>query len=133
MCTYNVLTNRQSVPVDWAAFGSCAPGRWLMPHVMRDEEGVVVAVSAVRAAGFEERLDSGSPELTQFLNEQDAANSLDATDKDFVRVLEDVVELLIAKGVILFTDLPGSAQDKIMRRQRLRSEHAGKLDLIGED
>ena len=48
-------------------------------------------------------------------------------------MLEDVVELLIDKGVILFTDLPDSAQEKMMRRQKLRSEMAGKLDLIGDD
>ena len=104
-----------------------------MPYIKRDEQGRVVAMSAVSSAEFAEEVAGDSPELAAFLASQQAANSLDATDQDFVRVLEDVVELLIAKGVILFTDLPASAQEKIMRRQKLRSERSGKLDLIGDD
>ncbi|MEP4149387.1 MAG: hypothetical protein ABJL54_19360 [Halioglobus sp.] len=104
-----------------------------MPYIKRDEQGNVVAMSVVMADGFEEEVAGDSPELTSFLSNQQAANTLDSTDQDFVRVLEDVVELLISKGIILFTDLPDSAQEKIMRRQKLRSEKSGKLDLIGDD
>ena len=61
------------------------------------------------------------------------ASSLDATDQDFIRVLEDVVALLISKGLILFTELPIDAQQKIMLRQKMRAQ-AGQLeDLIGDD
>jgi hypothetical protein len=81
-----------------------------------------------------EEVPEGSAELAAFLGDGEAGReSIDQTDQDFVRVLEDVVQLLIDKGVILFTDLPDSAQEKIMRRQRLRSELGGRLDLIGED
>ena len=52
---------------------------------------------------------------------------------DFVRVLEDVVQLLVDKGVILFTDLPESAQEKMLYRQRLRSSIKNNLNLIGDD
>ena len=52
---------------------------------------------------------------------------------DFVRVLEDVVQLLVDKGIILFTDLPESAQDKMLYRQKLRSSMKDKLNLIGDD
>jgi hypothetical protein len=48
-------------------------------------------------------------------------------------VLEDVVELLVSRGVILFTDLPDSAQQKMIYRQRLRSALPGSLDLLGDD
>ena len=83
---------------------------------------------------FSEELDANSSELVAILGSGGGApRSIDETDQDFVRVLEDVVQLLIDKGLILFTDLPGSAQEKIMRRQRLRSELTGKLDLIGDD
>jgi hypothetical protein len=107
-------------------------GRLEVPYVKRDAAGVVVAVSVDRGPGFSEELDAGSPELAAVLG-AGAPASIDQTDQDFVRVLEDVVQLLVDKGVILFTDLPESAQEKIMRRQRLRSELTGKLDLIGDD
>ncbi len=61
------------------------------------------------------------------------ASALDATDQDLIRVLEDVVDLLIAKGLILFTELPVDAQQKIMRRQQMRSAMGSTLDLISED
>ena len=48
-------------------------------------------------------------------------------------MLEDVVDLLISKGVILFTELPDSAQQKIMNRQQLRTELGAALDLLGDD
>ena len=104
-----------------------------MPYIKRDEQGYIVAVSRVEEPGFDEEVSRESPELSAFLASQQVANSLDESDQDFVRVLEDVVELLIARGVILFTDLPRSAQEKIMRRQKLRNELSGELDLIGDD
>ena len=105
-----------------------------MPFVMRNEQGSIVAVSEVSGPGFDEELPSENLELAGFLDGVGGGSaSLGATDQDFVRVLEDVVELLIDKGVILFTDLPDSAQEKIMLRQQLRSKFGGRLDLIGDD
>jgi hypothetical protein len=48
-------------------------------------------------------------------------------------VLEDVVDLLIAKGLVLFTELPADAQQKILRRQAMRSEAGNLQDLISKD
>jgi hypothetical protein len=105
-----------------------------MPFVKRNEQGEVVAVRQTVEPGFEEELTENDLELAGFLDGVGGnASALGATDLEFVRVLEDVVGLLIDKSVILFTDLPESAQEKIMRRQRLRSELGGKLDLIGDD
>ena len=104
-----------------------------MPFVKRDEQGAVIALSQIQEPGFDEELPTGSPELADFMQAMDASSSIDATDQGFIRVLEDVVELLIEKGVILFTDLPESAQEKVMLRQQLRSKLGSKLDLIGDD
>ena len=105
-----------------------------MPFVKRDETGNLVAVSRESGAGFEEELAKDDPAVSAFfLGVGSETHSLDATDQDFVRVLEDVVDLLIAKGLILFTELPVDAQQKIMLRQQLRSEMINTLNLIGED
>lgn len=105
-----------------------------MPFVKRDEQGAIVAVSQDVGPGFEEELPADDMELSSYLAGLGGnGSSLSSTDQDFVRVLEDVVELLIAKGTILFTDLPDSAQDKMLRRQQLRSEIATNLNLIGDD
>lgn len=105
-----------------------------MPFVKRDVRGVVIAVSQEPAAGCTEELPKDDPALAAFVAQiSSAASPLGATDQDLIRVLEDVVDLLIAKGLILFTELPVDAQQKIMRRQQMRSAISSTLDLISED
>tara|TARA_R110000823_G_scaffold27609_15_gene80417 strand:+ start:518 stop:835 length:318 start_codon:yes stop_codon:yes gene_type:complete len=105
-----------------------------MPYVKRDAGGGIVAVSQAPEAGCLEAVAADDEQLQQFLDTLAGNHSeLRASDQDFVRVLEDVVDLLMDKGVILFTELPASAQDKIMLRQRLRSELGSALDLLGDD
>ena len=43
-----------------------------------------------------------------------------ASDLEFIRVMEDLTETLIAKGVLAETDLPPQAQAKIQVRRALR-------------
>ena len=105
-----------------------------MPFVKRDARGAVITVSQVPGASCTEELSRDDPALTAFFTGiASEASSLDATDQDLIRVLEDVVDLLIAKGLILFTELPVDAQQKIMRRQQMRSAMGNTLDLISED
>ena len=105
-----------------------------MPFVKRDARGAVIAVSQEPGAGCTEELSRDDPALAAFFTGiASEASSLDASDQDLIRVLEDVVDLLIAKGLILFTELPVDAQQKIMRRQQMRSAMGNTLDLISED
>ena len=46
-------------------------------------------------------------------------------DADFVRVLEDVIDTLIARNVINITDLPEQAQAKLFARKSFR-ERSGR-------
>jgi hypothetical protein len=48
-------------------------------------------------------------------------------------VIEDLLELLVQKGIILFTELPDSAQRKVLARQQLRSQLLESLDLLSDD
>jgi len=105
-----------------------------MPFVKRDESGTVIAVSQQYGPGFEEELQRNHPEIDAFLKGVTTESQiLEATDQDLIRVLEDVVDLLIDKGLILFTELPVDAQHKIIKRQQLRSRIGNSLNLIGED
>jgi len=56
-------------------------------------------------------------------------------DVDFIRVLEDLIDVLVNKGVINLTDLPPQALDKLSQRRRIRRRLRDALDLIerGDD
>ena len=105
-----------------------------MPFVKRDEQGAVIALSQESGVGFIEELSQDDPAVTAFLQAMGGQDStLEASDLDLIRVVEDVVELLIAKGLILFTELPEDAQQKIMRRQKMRTQAGALQNLISED
>lgn len=47
---------------------------------------------------------------------------LTKTDKDMARVTEDLIDTLVAKGVMTLDDLPANAKAKINNRKTLRSQ-----------
>lgn len=49
-----------------------------------------------------------------------ALERLAGSDQGMVRVLEDLIETLIRKDLIHFTDLPEAAQAKLIERRSLR-------------
>lgn len=103
-----------------------------MPYVQRDSDRLITAVSLEPQVGFAEQLADGNPELRQFLDNAGDPNDLARTDLEFVRVLEDLLEVLISKNVLLFTDLPEPAQAKILARQALR-RGGDVLDLLDNE
>ena len=104
-----------------------------MPYVKRDNTGEIVTVSHIEDAGLEQVV-AHDPQLQEFMcTLGTGADPLSATDQDFVRVLEDLVELLVSRGIILFTELPQSAQQKMLVRQRMRENLPGSLNLLGDD
>lgn len=54
-------------------------------------------------------------------------------DADFIRVLEDLIEALLANGTLRLTDLPPQALEKLNRRKRVRQRQRDALDLIDDD
>ncbi len=57
---------------------------------------------------------------------------LSTLDVGFVRVLEDLIDALLANGTLRVTDLPPQALAKLTERKRLRSRLRNSLDLIEE-
>jgi hypothetical protein len=58
---------------------------------------------------------------------------LSALDADFIRVLEDLIEALLANGTLRLTDLPPRALEKLSQRKRVRQRVRNSLDLIDDD
>jgi hypothetical protein len=108
-----------------------------MPFVKRDEDGQIVAVYQ---QPLQDGLEEVPPEdrgLQMFLDEvllDYAANrNWIKSDLGLVRVLEDVIEVLIDRGVFMFTDLPDQAQQKLRERHGLRKEFAYIETLFGSE
>jgi len=70
---------------------------------------------------------NGTPDLVAIQADKDAEiaqtnlEALEATDKDMIRVAEDILNLLVTKGLMTESELPQSAQDKLVNRRNARS------------
>lgn len=112
-----------------------------MIQVQRDATGRIIAVrrdgvdgkEAASDAAWEQASaeDSGLAEFSAEIQAGEGFNPLLGTDLALARVLEDLVNLLIDKSVIRFTDLPQGAQAKLLARQNTR-EALGRLRLMGD-
>lgn len=101
-------------------------------YVERDAAGRIVAISLHPRPGFaacrilaEEPTDQPDPLGGRL-------EGLAASDLAMVRVLEDLIDLLIERNVIRFTDLPSVAREKLLRRRNLRARLQG-LDLLDDE
>ena len=95
-----------------------------MPYIQRDDDNQVIAIYAEAPSEDTEHLAASHPDVIAFLNlnssEEQSLQFLTSSDYELVRVLEDLIELLIEKNVVLFTELPFAAQHKLVQRRRAR-------------
>jgi hypothetical protein len=104
--------------------------------VKRNAQNEIILISKISIPGIvDELIDDDSYELVDFLDEEHENTPVvefKRSDRDLIRVLEDVIDLLTVKGVIQFTDLPKAAQEKLLSRQNIRHRIA-TLDLLSDD
>jgi hypothetical protein len=94
-----------------------------MPFIRRNAAGEIVAVSHSAGEGCTEEIAAGDRRLAGFLESLRAGTTaLQGSDQGFIRVLEDLVDLLVEKQVIAFEELPEDAREKISRRKQLRRQ-----------
>lgn len=103
-----------------------------MIYVQRDAQGRITAISLIQDAAHPEALAESAPETADFYAASGAAVEFARSDLGLARVLEDLMEVLIDKSVIRFTDLPEAAQTKLLARRSLRAERQG-MNLIGDE
>ncbi len=104
-----------------------------MPYIKRNELGQVCAVSLTPQGGHIQSTREDAPELELFLEQlEDDQQRISGTDMPLVRVLEDLIDLLIDREVIRFTDLPDAAQNKLLKRRHLRAALNPGLDLLDD-
>ncbi len=91
-----------------------------MPYAKRDDTGRLVALLADPEPGANELIDATHPEVAQFLGK--GTNPLVESDANMARVTEDLIDVLVARGIVMFTDLPPIAQRKLLERRKIREQ-----------
>ena len=96
-----------------------------MPYIKRDTSGNIYSIAGQQDAEHHEFIAATNEELVAFLTGQSATDetkqTLAESDKDIARVTDDLIQLMINKNLILFTDLPEAVQQKLLSREKLRS------------
>ena len=110
-----------------------------MPFVQRDSTGSITAISADKTEAIAEWVELDSPELREYLlrladagHTPEVANALEESDQALIRVVDDLVNVLVEKNLMRFTDLPEAAQKKLLERRSLRQSLTA-LKLLGDD
>jgi hypothetical protein len=108
-----------------------------MAYVQRDEHGKIIAIFESENKSVTEQLPLDSAELIEYLTKSvDSAEQakvlLNSSDYSLIRVIEDIVNTLVNKKLILFTDLPLAAQEKLSSRQKVRG-HVSDLQNLMDD
>ena len=84
-----------------------------------------------------EEISLHDPKLKEFIetapnSDEIIQNVLNRLDLDMVRIIEDVIDILIDKNIMLFTDLPDPVQNKILFKKNIRNI-SNKDSLIEEE
>jgi len=95
-----------------------------MLYIKRNQAGEIIALTrdgGEKGAEMASLLDN---EVVSFLHQSgeidEVSELLSLSDSSMARVIEDLIDLLIAKNIILFTELPEQARKKIELRRRAR-------------
>ena len=94
-----------------------------MPYVMRDVAGRIKAFSVAEQPDWE-WVEDDAKEYAAFLESALALHDpFRESDILLARVLEDLISLLIDRGLIRFTDFPEVAQKRLLERQTMRKSN----------
>lgn len=110
-----------------------------MPFIQRNSDDQITAITQSMEVGGE-CVAADHPELLRFLVSSgitDAGNvknlEMLSSDLKMIRVIEDVIDILMSKNLLIFSDLPPAAQEKLLaqkgRREKLFGTGGGIIDL----
>ena len=123
--------------------GEHIEGSGLTPIVAHPERAEGVREEMESVASFRERSDeapeylaANSPEIAEF-SDPDATRgergNMLQSDLEMIRVYEDLIDILISKRIVVLTDFPTKAQEKLVRRKRLRSSLSSLTDVLAPE
>lgn len=108
-----------------------------MYYIERDAQGRIIQVDTAPFHAMTEQNASCTSEIDEWIRQRDIREAsllqLRQSDLEMVRVLEDLIEVLMSKGVISITDLPLVAQNKLTNRAQARRSLSGLEGLIADE
>ena len=97
-----------------------------MFFIERNQKGEIIAVRREANRSDMEIKETVDDEILKFLGKEPSKetilNLLTSMDTELIRTLEDLINLLVNKNLIMFTELPEEAQQKIRGRQKIRQQ-----------
>ncbi|PWC09407.1 tryptophan synthase subunit beta [Brenneria roseae subsp. americana] len=109
-----------------------------MFYVQRDSDGQLLKVDESPFPEMNDELPDDSAEALAWFKGHEieiaSLQQLRQSDLEMVRVLEDLIQVLMQKGLINITDFPPAAQLKLINRAQAREALNGGLNkLMGDD
>lgn len=101
-----------------------------MPYVHRNAQGEIESLHRAATLEASEYLPPTSDEVQRFLGREDNADAFARLDDDLVRTLEDLMDVLLARGLLRITDLPQPAQAKYFARREQRQRQAAPAAFV---
>lgn len=103
-----------------------------MIYVKRDADNKIIAIFEKDTDDNLEKISSTNKEVIAFLT-QCKLNKEDVflkADLELIRVIEDLIQILIAKNIISITDFPISAMEKLVARNKIREQYKGLTGIM---
>jgi hypothetical protein len=95
-----------------------------MAYILKNTQGVITGSSSENLGEGWEFIESNAKEYLEYL-EHSLAESAPFRESDIqlARVLEDLISILIDRGMLRFTDFPPAAQKRLNYRQSMRKKN----------
>lgn len=104
-----------------------------MLYVERGSDGRIIALHSTLSSVAQEQKSMTDEEVLAFLSSAGSWEQLmSMSDFGAVRIIEDLIDLLVHKNIINFTELPEHAQKRIWERKSLREKFVSQ-DLLVHD
>ena len=111
-----------------------------MSYALRNQNNEIVALTGTPNIEGDQELSFSDPEVLDFLTgtrihgiQDNRFSQLLADDLRSIRIVEDLIDLLIAKGIILFSELPERTQRKLLEKKARRAEVSRSNEIIVDD
>lgn len=111
-----------------------------MPYAIRNEKGEIIALTSQPNRENDVKVTFSDPDVIEFLTRDASGNIVKSKfhellmhDLQQIRILEDLIDLLIEKDIILFSELPQTAQEKLLHKKMKREDYLKNNTILVDD